>query len=80
MNTHMYSHPLTSRQLDILQKEIGYNVVGPIAKTLACGDTGEFDSDWSGSYADGIHPGLGAMSDWRDIVAVVEDHRNVAIL
>lgn len=41
MNTHMYSHPLTSKQLKSVTEELGYEVHGPIAKTLACGDTGE---------------------------------------
>lgn len=41
MNTHMYSHPLTSKQLRSVTEELGYQVHGPIAKTLACGDMGE---------------------------------------
>lgn len=39
MNTHMWDHPFTEKQLDVL-KSIGYNVVGPIGKLLACGDIG----------------------------------------
>ena len=39
MNTFMWSHPFTQPQLDTL-KEIGYNVVGPVGKKLACGDVG----------------------------------------
>ncbi|GAA5961600.1 hypothetical protein JCM3765_002643 [Sporobolomyces pararoseus] len=39
MNTHMYSHPLTSKQLTFV-KELGYRVQGPIPKKLACGDVG----------------------------------------
>jgi phosphopantothenoylcysteine decarboxylase len=39
MNTHMWAHPLTARQ--ILEVElIGYRVIPPIAKRLACGDVG----------------------------------------
>lgn len=41
MNTFMYAHPLTGRQLAIA-KEIGYKIVGPISKGLACGDDGGF--------------------------------------
>jgi phosphopantothenoylcysteine decarboxylase len=41
MNTHMYSHPLTAKQLKIVREELGYEVHGPIGKTLACGDVGE---------------------------------------
>ncbi|KAG8697686.1 hypothetical protein FRC08_006377, partial [Ceratobasidium sp. 394] len=40
MNTHMYEHPLTARHLAIVQDTIGYTVVGPIGKVLACGDIG----------------------------------------
>lgn len=42
MNTHMYSHPLTQPQLDIVKNQLGYTVYGPISKTLACGDIGSF--------------------------------------
>ncbi|CAE7208439.1 unnamed protein product [Rhizoctonia solani] len=40
MNTHMYEHPLTARHLEIIQDIIGYTVIGPIGKALACGDIG----------------------------------------
>ncbi|GAA6060309.1 hypothetical protein JCM10212_002950 [Sporobolomyces blumeae] len=40
MNTHMYSHPLTSRHLDFVRDVLGYAVRGPIPKKLACGDIG----------------------------------------
>ncbi len=39
MTTHMWSHPLTYRHLRVLA-EIGYNIVPPVEKILACGDTG----------------------------------------
>lgn len=55
MNTHMWDHPFTAKQLDVL-KSIGYNQVGPIGKLLACGDIG-----------------LGAMTEWQDIVKLVVD-------
>ncbi|KAM0749770.1 flavoprotein [Meredithblackwellia eburnea MCA 4105] len=40
MNTHMYSHPMTSKQLKVVTEELGYEVHGPIPKMLACGDIG----------------------------------------
>lgn len=40
MNTLMYEHPLTAEHLRTVKEVIGYNVVGPIGKTLACGDVG----------------------------------------
>lgn len=41
MNTFMYTHPLTAKQLRVLTDELGYEVVGPQgAGVLACGDTG----------------------------------------
>ena len=39
-NTHMWSHPITQQQLIVLQEELGVNVIMPVEKTLACGDTG----------------------------------------
>jgi len=41
MNTFMYNHPLTQPQLDILRDTLGYELVGPVGKELACGDVGE---------------------------------------
>lgn len=40
MNTHMYAHPLTAKQLAVVQDELGYKVHGPVGKKLACGDIG----------------------------------------
>ena len=40
MNTHMWTHPLTSTHLRTLHK-LGYHVVSPVRKTLACKDTGK---------------------------------------
>lgn len=41
MNTLMYEHPLTAQHLETIEKVIGYEVIGPIGKELACGDVGE---------------------------------------
>lgn len=41
MNTFMYEHPLTAQHIRTIKEVIGYDVVGPISKTLACGDVGE---------------------------------------
>lgn len=54
MNTLMYEHPLTAEHLRVVRDVLHYEVVGPIGKNLACGDTG-----------------LGAMTEWKDIVAIV---------
>ncbi|KAF8194224.1 flavoprotein [Pholiota molesta] len=56
MNTLMYEHPLTAEHLRIIEDIVGYNVVGPIGKKLACGDIG-----------------VGAMTEWKDIVKLVVD-------
>nr|KAJ3423094.1 hypothetical protein HK105_003327 [Polyrhizophydium stewartii] len=40
MNTHMWTHPMTAKHLDVLTRDLGYTVVDPVAKTLACGDVG----------------------------------------
>ncbi|KAI8921032.1 flavoprotein [Powellomyces hirtus] len=39
MNTFMWQHPFTKKHLDVCV-ELGYMVIEPIVKTLACGDTG----------------------------------------
>ncbi|KAL4740155.1 flavoprotein [Aspergillus similis] len=66
MNTAMWGHPVTRKQLTILRNEWGWSnsnkdgwvyLLHPIEKPLACGDTGN-----------------GAMMDWRDIVEAVEDY------
>jgi len=56
MNTLMYEHPLTAVHLKTIEEVIGYKVIGPIGKGLACGDVG-----------------VGAMTEWRDIVTLVVD-------
>jgi phosphopantothenoylcysteine decarboxylase len=40
MNTLMYEHPLTAQHVRTIREVIGYRVVGPISKGLACGDVG----------------------------------------
>ena len=39
MNTHMYTHPITAKHLTAA-KDLGYTVLDPISKKLACGDVG----------------------------------------
>jgi len=65
MNTSMWAHPVTAKQMRILEEEWGVDgvnpdegwmeVLRPQVKTLACGDFGQ-----------------GAMCDWQEIVAVIE--------
>jgi phosphopantothenoylcysteine decarboxylase len=40
MNTLMYEHPLTAQHVQTIKEVIGYHVVSPISKSLACGDVG----------------------------------------
>jgi phosphopantothenoylcysteine decarboxylase len=40
MNTLMWNHPFTSKQLDILRNDLKVQVIDPISKLLACGDQG----------------------------------------
>ncbi|KAI0699955.1 flavoprotein [Cerioporus squamosus] len=42
MNTLMYEHPLTEQHLRVIREVVGYTIVGPIGKTLACGDVGVY--------------------------------------
>lgn len=77
MNTHMYSHPLTAKQLKMVQEELGYHVRGPIGKTLACGDVGASmfpaHAARNSCLTQSPFAGLGAMTEWTDIVQLVVD-------
>ena len=62
MNTAMWDHPVTGEHLKKLSETWGvknggwFEVLRPVEKELACGDTGS-----------------GAMKDWKEIVAAIED-------
>ncbi|ODM17089.1 hypothetical protein SI65_07488 [Aspergillus cristatus] len=57
MNSMMWIHPLTSKQLSILENEWWWVEILPAqSKTLACGDTGQ-----------------GGMCDWKRIVSMIEE-------
>ncbi|KAJ9305350.1 hypothetical protein DTO217A2_5141 [Paecilomyces variotii] len=66
MNTAMWLHPITAKQVRVLEEEWGVNgqnpdqgwfeVLRPQSKLLACGDLGD-----------------GAMREWQEIVAVIKD-------
>ncbi|GAA94379.1 uncharacterized protein L969DRAFT_105187 [Mixia osmundae IAM 14324] len=40
MNTQMWQHPLTAIQLSMVKDVLGYQIMGPVSKNLACGDDG----------------------------------------
>lgn len=47
MNSMMWIHPLTAKQLDVLNEWEWFEVLPPQVKTLACGDTGSGGmADW----------------------------------
>lgn len=62
MNTAMWEHPVTRKQVRVLEEEWGIanggwvEVLRPIEKTIACGDTGS-----------------GGMKEWKEIVGVIEE-------
>ena len=41
MNTNMWMHPFTSKHLGVLREMLSFQVIEPISKKLACGDTGK---------------------------------------
>ncbi|KAK0388869.1 hypothetical protein NLU13_5112 [Sarocladium strictum] len=56
MNTMMWEHPLTGKQLGVLRDEWDwFEVLVPQSKALACGDVGQ-----------------GAMMEWGDIVEIIQ--------
>ena len=63
MNTAMWRHPITRKQIKVLEKDWGegeegwVTVLRPMEKELACGDTGD-----------------GAMMDWKLVVEKLEQH------
>jgi phosphopantothenoylcysteine decarboxylase len=75
MNTFMYEHPLTAEHLRVVRDVIKYNVVGPIGKALACGDIGMLLHNLPSVPRTMSHQttGMGAMTEWRDIVKIVVD-------
>ncbi|CAG8482320.1 7631_t:CDS:2 [Diversispora eburnea] len=40
MNTYMWEHPFTSKHLRVLSDQLGFQIISPVSKKLACGDTG----------------------------------------
>ena len=64
MNTAMWRHPVTRKQIKILEEDWAIDeehngwieLLRPVEKILACGDAGD-----------------GAMREWREIVSVIEE-------
>lgn len=79
MNTLMYEHPLTAEHLRIVKEVVHYNIVGPIGKHLACGDVGMLHF-WHGRRFADSPTGIGAMTEWKDIVQIVVDQFQLAKL
>lgn len=73
MNTAMWQHPITAKQIRVLEEDWGvkegaaeaeqgwFEVLRPQAKILACGDVGG-----------------GGMKEWKEIVAVIEQRMGLA--
>ena len=68
MNTAMWRHPVTKKQIRVLEEEWAIDdkrngwieLLQPVEKTLACGDAGN-----------------GAMREWSEIVSVIEVRLNL---
>ena len=68
MNTAMWRHPITRKQIHMLEEDWGVDkqhdgwieLLRPMEKTLACGDVGS-----------------GAMREWSEIVSVIEVQLNL---
>ncbi|KAI3404008.1 hypothetical protein KGF56_003167 [Candida oxycetoniae] len=55
MNTFMYTHPITAKQLACLSSpEFGIEILKPVEKILVCGDIG-----------------MGGMREWTDVVDIL---------
>ena len=75
MNTLMYEHPLTAQHLRVIQEVVKYHVIGPVGKGLACGDVGMVNPRPRPhiTYVLLARIGIGAMTEWKDIVKIVVD-------
>ncbi len=68
MNTAMWRHPITRKQIKVLEQDWGsgedgwVTVLRPMEKELACGDVGD-----------------GAMMDWKQIVGRLEAHLELVV-
>lgn len=68
MNTAMWRHPITKKQIKVLEQDWGdgengwITVLRPMEKELACGDVGD-----------------GAMLDWKLIVEYIESHLDINV-
>lgn len=68
MNTAMWRHPITRKQVQVLERDWGsgedgwVTVLRPMEKELACGDVGD-----------------GAMMDWKKIVDSIEAHLELVV-
>lgn len=58
----MYEHPLTNEHLRVVRDVVGYHIVGPIGKQLACGDVGHCLTAFFRSIVEQLYTGLGAMT------------------
>ena len=74
MNTFMYEHPLTAMHLKVVKETLKYRVEGPIgafhAGFWAIADPPPLAA--KGLACGDV--GLGAMTEWKDIVRMVVDH------
>jgi len=68
MNTAMWRHPITSKQVQVLERDWGsredgwVTVLRPMEKELACGDVGD-----------------GAMMDWKKIVDFIKAYLELPV-
>jgi phosphopantothenoylcysteine decarboxylase len=62
MNTRMWEHPFTAKQLATIQHELGFRVVPPITKLLACGDYGAGAMAEPGAIMDAVRRALPVSS------------------
>ena len=68
MNTLMYEHPLTSAHLKIVKDVLKYRVEGPIGQSVLKIHIHLMQIGKGLACGD---IGLGAMTEWRDIVRMV---------
>ncbi|CAK7271963.1 hypothetical protein SEPCBS119000_004876 [Sporothrix epigloea] len=84
MNTAMWNHPLTARQLAMLRDEWGVKAAPAASSTaVECGAVPEESRGWyevllpaSKTLACG-DVGQGAMMEWREIVAIIRERLNL---
>ncbi|CAK7224605.1 hypothetical protein SCUCBS95973_005574 [Sporothrix curviconia] len=86
MNTAMWNHPLTARQLATLRDDWGVNTTRATTSTGSTDEGGDAAAEDNWGWYEVLLPanlacgdvGQGAMMEWRDIVVIIRERLNLS--